>query len=125
MKLSSWLAAPTALLLSGALAAQAPPAVPPPASALPPPTIMVVPVVPQAGPSARKSVEPPRLRGAAVFVYSFLDVRKDEFGAKVLGQFHRQLVDALEANGVDPRLQLFADTFQGSLYVPPATAADG
>jgi hypothetical protein len=87
------------------------------APAVPPPIAVVTPVAP---PVATLS-----LKGEPVFVYSFLDIRKDEFGAKILAQFHSQLMDALKAGGVSPQLVLFADTTQGSLFVPARKIANG
>src|SRR6185369_13760652 len=90
------------------------------APAVPPPVILAPP--PPPAPPATASLS---LRGEPIYVYSFLDIRKAEFGDKVLAQFHSQLIDALKASEVNPQILLFADTMQGSLFVPVRKAFNG
>ncbi len=103
-------------ILIAPVAAAAPVAAP----AVPPPVILAPPLPP--APPATASLS---LRGEPIFVYSFLDIRKAEFGDKVLAQFHSQLIDALKASEVNPQVLLFADTMQGSLFVPSRKAFNG
>lgn len=60
-----------------------------------------------------------------MYVYSFLDIRKDEFGEQVLAQFHQQVMDALNKAGVKTNLQLFADSTAGALWMPSSKSHNG
>lgn len=91
-----------------------------PSEVAPPPVI--TPVAPPAPPAPPAK---PQLKGTSVYVYSFLDIRKAEFGEQVLAQFHRQMLDALRKEGVSPQLQLFGDSFVGSLWVPSTKVFNG
>lgn len=114
MRLAFSTAAAAVLSCATMAAAQAPAS-----DAPPPPVIVPAPPAPPAPPVAvGGEVQKPQLKGASLYVYSFLDVRRDEFGDKVLDQFHAQLVDALKHNGVSPQLQQFRDSLAGALWVP-------
>ena len=91
------------------LDAAPPPVVAPPPSGVPPPPVVVAPP-PVVAPA------PSSLRGAFVYVYSFLDVRAAQFGARMLDQLDQQLVSSLAVEGVQAKVLRFKDSAVGENF---------
>jgi hypothetical protein len=56
---------------------------------------------------------PAKLQGSFVYVYSFLDVREDEYTPKVLGQFDADLTARLAALHIPSKILRFNDSSRG------------
>src|SRR5690349_16713782 len=57
------------------------------------------------------------LRGSFVYIYTFLDVREDEFGLEVIEEFDRQIVSRFDAEGVKSKVLRFSRTPFGRRFV--------
>lgn len=96
---------------------------PPPVITAPRPQIELPPA-PPAPPPVRQPASL-RIKGQKTYVYSFLDVRDDELGREVVGQFHRQLIETLQREGVTPTLKLFGDSNASAFYIPQPKIPNG
>ncbi|HEY1426332.1 MAG TPA: hypothetical protein VGF50_06635, partial [Caulobacteraceae bacterium] len=85
-------------LVSGAVHAQTSPQRPPP------------PVVIAPAPPVVAAPTPTKLASQSVYIYSFLDVREDEFSHQVLDQIDKQLQGALAAADVKTQVLRFLDS---------------
>lgn len=56
------------------------------------------------------------LRGAQVFVYSFLDIREQDFGFEVVEGFEKRLLEDLKIAGVPAKLLRYSDTSVSQNY---------
>lgn len=63
-------------------------------------------------------VMPETLRGASIYVYSFLDVRKRDFGPRTIDAFDNQLTARLAASAVHVKLLRFENTGAGHRFRP-------
>ena len=92
---------------AGAEPGDAPAATPPPVAVAPPaaprPPVMVAPAA-------------TKLQGAFVYVYSFLDVRDQQFGPRMLDQLDQQLTADLSAEGVSSKVLRFKDSTVGETF---------
>ena len=50
------------------------------------------------------------IRNSAVYIYSFLDIREDEFGPSMLAELNKQLVQVLSNSGVPSKILRFKDS---------------
>jgi len=72
------------------------------------------PVPPLAPPPAGSAAAlPAKLQGSFVYVYSFLDVREDEYTPKVLGQFDADLTARLAALHISSKILRFNESSRG------------
>lgn len=55
----------------------------------------------------------PVITGSQVYVYSFLDLRNDDLGARMVAQLNEQLRSRLSEHGVETQLVTFRETPQG------------
>jgi hypothetical protein len=56
------------------------------------------------------------LKGSRVFVYSFLDIRDNEFGLNMLTEVDKQLTQALQKSDVTARVLRFRDSETGKYF---------
>jgi len=74
------------------------------------PQVVTMPAV--APPSAETS-----LRGSSIYIYTFLDVRQNEFGLKVVNQVDQQLVERFADEDVDAKVLRFRNSTIGQNYL--------
>ena len=60
----------------------------------------------------------PKLTGASVYIYSFLDMRPVEFGQAMLDQLDLQLQTALSASNATSKVLRFRDSQPGASFAP-------
>lgn len=109
--MARWKCLLTAALTVFAMPAMADPL--PPATPLKPPPVVALSPETAAIEADVRAASPPKISGAFVYVYSFLDIRQDQFGRDCIALIDNHLIDALKQSGADAKVLNFKESAIG------------
>jgi hypothetical protein len=82
---------------------------------------LAAPLSVRADDSSRTHMETTRLQGAFVYIYSFLDVRENDFGPRILDQIDAQLIAGFKKGGAESKVLRFKESAEGRDYAEART----